>query len=99
MLTVEFSKIRGCEHAWLHNAVHSSHKPSYAIRARASLPSRSVLGGRLLQKTSRCLVQGRRPAREFAGLCSLQVRGKAVWLNKAMERTEKVHGRNTDEIL
>ena len=38
MLTGEFSKIRGCEHAWLHNAVHSSHKPSYAIRARASPP-------------------------------------------------------------
>ena len=50
MLTGEFSKIRGCEHAWLHNAVQSSHKPSYAIRARASLLTRSVLGGRLLQK-------------------------------------------------
>ena len=44
MLTGEFSKMRGCEHAGLHNAVHSSHKPSFAIRGRPPSP-------RLLQKT------------------------------------------------
>ena len=34
MLTVNSSRIRGCEHPVLRNGVHSSHNSSYAIRAR-----------------------------------------------------------------
>ena len=33
MLTVQFSRNRGCEHDVLRNGVHSSHKSSYATGA------------------------------------------------------------------
>ena len=34
MLNADFSRMCGREHAWLLNAVLSSHEPCYAIRAR-----------------------------------------------------------------
>ena len=99
MLTGEFSKMRGSEHACLHNAVHSSHKPSYAIGAKASLLTRSVLGDRLLQK-------------QLPGPCARPEHGTRVrwlvfpadaWQSGLVEqgygKDKEVHGRNTDEVL
>ena len=100
MLTVDLSRMCGCEPAWLRNAVHSAHKSSYAIRAGTFLLTPSALGGHLLQKT--LPLPSARPApctRDRCPVVTSKCVAKRMCRTRLGKGQKNVHGRHTDEIL